>query len=296
MKSQKVHSIAGVHHIETDLRDDKRLLFNEGERLVSYDMEQWKRINEYSFTDNLITGFVQLNEDLILAIEYSCILKLNRKPNPPAAAVLAGKFDQAGATKDGRASVARFYGLNSIIIDKRDQSYVIVSDRNNQRLRSINVKHGEVTTLHQFTSSKPYALLWFNDKLLVSTNDSFHSLEWDGQHKKITQLNGASADRFGLAKWIVFNTMEILNKDLIIATADSDGSLKVINMKENTIVPVCIGTTTCESSFKLFDTTGAGYGIHSTLITNNGLYVGGKDQGQSLYRLTGKFEYCFVTI
>lgn len=292
-KHERVYSGEQIYHIELNLRDSKHLLFSEGNILVSYDMEQKKRISEYSFNTGDMRGFVQLNRDRIVWLDTTgnCIVKLKRNSIRPKAARLAGKCGASGVT-DGRASVARFDNPIAIIIDKRIPSSVIVSDYNNKCLRSINVDHGEVSTLYKFDNS-PMALLWFTEKLLVSTENHLYLLEKTEHDKNFTQFNGRSNYSFGAIEFANIQILELLNKDWIMATPLNSGFFIIINMIDNTIVPVCVDNRMCEDRFQVFNDTPNT--IFCAQITDYGLHVGGEDEGIGfLYLLTGKLTFCFM--
>ena len=259
---------------------------NDGSILFSY-VDQLKTSNGSEVAVVLsgfkyIRDFKQLNSTHIVVVDNDkyCITVYNREDKSKR--VIAGKCGVYGYV-DGVS--ARFWNLWGVEVDERNPGHLLVTDSDNNALRSVDVASGTVSTIIRTGFNYPRHLAWYNERLLVVSFRYISEVTWasDGTatHNILTG-NRTSGYRDGDFTGALFDgPFEIHQwRDGFFLVADlSNKRLRLLDMTKRKVLPVCIGSTvncTTSTSLSVYPA--------SLLISNNTVYVGGWS-GKGIYKL-----------
>lgn len=270
--------------MEIDLRDSTQLLLTTESYVRSYYLHNGSKSSEFDINHGELSGFTQLNKhNVILVAEYEhCILKWNRTRKNVS--ILAGECGTEGQSE------TLFQAPSSVIKDRRDPDYVIVTD--NYLVIFINVHTGQVSSVIQ-VAERTTALLWVkNNLVLVSTRNQLILIEGkngDANHTIIELSPNNGTKSYGTFSGILFNALGSLKfihyQDWIIATDNRNKKLILLNIAIETAIPVCVADPGCKVSTEFWRQ------IYCTVQTNDTMYVASNG---AIYKLTGKL--CFITI
>ena len=182
-----------VFHIESDLRIGGNLLFSDGHSLKTTDINNTELIagsaNERGHTVGptvdaryqSITGFVQLDTDCVIAINwgYSCLLMIDRVNS--TSTQFSGVCGDPGFS-DGTEE-ARMRNPVSIIKNIHHPSEIIVADTGNNALRMLDVVTKNMSTLY----FDPVLLV--APRCLVFDRSDNHTLYLTGSYSAIYKFN-----------------------------------------------------------------------------------------------------------
>ena len=191
--------------------------------------------------------------------------------------VIAGECGVSGYV-DGVS--ARFNFPWGVEVDERNPGYLLITEYDNNALRSVDVASGTVSTVIRTGFDYPTGLTWYNGRLLVSNNHYISEVTWtsDGTvTNNILTGNRSFGYRDGAFTGAQFHYPSDIHqwRDGFFLVADSDNTgLRLLDMTKRKVLPVCIGfTTNCTTSTSLFVYP------HSLLISNNTVYVAGAGNG-----------------
>lgn len=190
-----------VWHMERDILHQKNLLFSDGNALKTSDGVTTSTIIGNATISGYInavgaearfqyiTGFIQLDARRVIVVDNgnNCVRLVDRVTR--TAEPLVGQCSRYGYV-DGVGDQALFAGPWSIVQDQSDHNVVIVTDRYNNALRSIDLRDNSVSTLHIGGGLyRPRAFIWSEKELWITgyTNITSFSVE----KKRVSLIAGS---------------------------------------------------------------------------------------------------------
>lgn len=195
-----------VYHIEVDPADPSRLLFSEGPSIKITDGKNTSTVlgsTSLGYVEGqgqeakfwTITGFLSINKSYILVADMgnNCLRLVER--GTFTTSPFAGTCKMAGF-KDGIASNAKFNGPFTIINDF-SPGKVIVSDRDNDAVRTVDLSTRMVATLVHVGLNKPTGMAFdlLKKNLLISSAN--HVTRYDMQNMTIQLVLAGSKFHHG---------------------------------------------------------------------------------------------------
>ena len=284
-----VPAAVNVNHMEIDLyKTDGTILYSDSTQLKTTD---GVAISVVASGFKYVSGFKQLNSSHVIVVDSDndCIKIVNRIDQ--SRAVLAGTCGASGFI-DGTS--ARFFNPYQVELDERNVGYLLVTDRLNNALRTIEIASGMVGTVIRTGFNNPAGLAWYHGRLLVSNNYYLSQVLWSFNgtitNTKLTThtLPGHQDGNFSAVQFSQpFGIHEIV--DGLFLVADSGNKkLRLLSMKQKKVLPVCIGSdSNCTTSTQLSSSP------RSFLVSNETVYVGGY---RSLFKLTGNFIWQILSL
>ena len=256
--------------MELDLhRNDGRILFSDSSQLKKFNGTQTSPLSS-SYGE--ITGFKQLNSThvVIVAYSYHCIKMINQEDRSNV--TLAGTYGASGF-EDG--SPAKFKGPWGIEVDERNPGHLLVTDYGNNALRSVDVTSATVSTVIKTGFNYPRGLTWYNGRLLVCNQNYISEIIWSFDGTASNNIltgyttGGYKDGDFTGAKFSYPFDIHKWRDDLFLVADQSNSRLRLLDMTNRKVLPVCIGSTTsCTTSTSL-----SAY-PRSLLVINGTVYVG----------------------
>lgn len=298
-----------IFHMETDLQNQSRVLYSTCTAISHFDSvtgtenmgayEDGPLSNDYP-NENLkqMKGFVQIDNSSIIATitDVHCVVIFNITTSQPyTASLFAGTCGSSGFS-DAVGANARFQLPVGIVRNEKNPSAVIVADYQNCRLRSVDLVSRQVSTLKYISSNaQPVCMLWYGERLLVSTIVGIFTLEFSDNGINVTsQVRLSSSDgsqSYGKFDQVQLNTIhnfELIDDHLIMVAHNEEGILFLMDMVRNITMPVCIESTGCIASSKVkLKTVGENSEhehVFGTVMTNEGMFVA---HATGIVRLTG---------
>jgi len=234
----------------------------------------------------LVTGFTQLNTTHVVLVGYNshCIKLLTRGDNNIK--VMAGSCGTRGY-KEGGVGVGQLHSPWGIQIDARNTRKLLVTDENNNALRSVDMKTGELSTVINTGFSYPRGLLWAGRQLIVASQYQYISqVSWSSNGAVSNTLlagstsNGDVIGSFDIARFYYPHDIEEVTDNLYLVADYGNKKLKLMDMTKRIVGPVCFkGEDSCTESSLLPDRP---FGL---LNVDGAIYVG---MYQNIYKLSGE--------
>ena len=191
--------------------------------------------------------------------------------------VIAGECGVSGYV-DGVS--ARFTNPWGIEVDERNPGHLLVTDRYNDALRSVDVTSGTVSTVIRTGFNAPAGLTWYNGRLLVVNLHYISEVTWTSDGTATNNILtgnryiGYRDGDFAVAQFYLPLDIHQWRDGLFLVADYLNKRLRLLDMTKRKVLPVCIGfTTNCTTSTSLFVYP------HSLLISNNTVYVAGAGNG-----------------
>ena len=267
--------------MELDLhRNDGSILFSNSSQIQT---TNGKRTSVVSSGYHHITGFKQLNSSHIVIVDHHdhCIIMLKREDNSHA--LLAGTCGASGF-KDGQ--LAKFYYPYGVELDMRNPGHLLITDENNNALRSVDVTSGTVSTVIRTGFKSPTGFTWYNGRLLVCNFLYYISeVTWTSDGTVTNNILTGNRNRgyrdgaFTGAQFYHPIDIRQWRVGLFLVADQNNKRLRLLDMTNKKVLPVCIGSTTnCTTS------TALSFYPRSLLVSNNTIYVGAAYNG-NVYKL-----------
>lgn len=194
---------------------------------------------------NIIAGFHQLlpTKIIVLDTRNHCIRTLSRTTIQTK---LYAGVCTSGGYADGNASL--FSSPRSIITDVKDLTTLIVTDRGNRALRTINIKTRVVMTLYKNdASTETYqGMLQENNTGDIYLTFRHGVTKYDYKTKSLSQVTGSSSAGFqdNLFDEIQFyhpKELTLISNDVLIVADSYNHLLRVLNLTSKTGISKCSG-------------------------------------------------------
>jgi len=233
----------------------------------------------------LVPGFTQLNTTHVVLADYTshCIKLLNREDNNIK--VMAGSCGTNGY-KEGGIGVGQLNLPWGVKIDVRNPGKLLVTDKSNNAVRSVDMKTGELSTVNT-GFGYPVGILWAGRQLLVV--NLFHyisQVSWSSNGTVSDTLLAGLKSRgdvigsFDIARFYNPYNIEEVSDNLFLVADYNNRKLKLMNMKKRIVGPVCFkGEDLCTESSLLPDRPFA------LLNVGGVIYVG---MVRNIYKLSGE--------
>jgi len=262
-------------------RNDESLLLSTSSGLLTTDGQTTSTLVSFR-----VSGFTQLNTTHVVLVDRGndCIKLLTREDNNIK--VMAGSCS-AGGYKEGGVGVGRFTDPWGVQIDVRNPGKLLVTDYNNDALRSVDMKTGKLSTVINTGFSYPRGLQWAGRQLLVANKYHYISqVSWFSNGTVSNTLLAGSTSRgdvigsFDIARFYNPYDIEEVTDNLYLVADTENKKLKLMNMKRRIVGPVCFkGEDPCTWS-SLFP-----HGPWSLLNVGGAIYVG---MPKKIYKLSGE--------
>lgn len=263
-------------------RDDGSLLFSDNNYLKTTNGSSTDTLWTSSET---ITGFLQTSSSHVLLPDYwrHCIRDLDRANNQVS--VLYGVCGTSGST-DGQGKLARFNHPQSIITDKLHFGKLLVADRFNRAIRSIESQSGKVSTVVQYLSSRPKYMEWYEESLLVTSEHQIHVITWnDRDEAAAAVLTGSTTSgyrdgTFSSARFSYPSGISYLSPHMFLVIDYGNQNIRLLDMRNRRVLPACVESL-CNISFRFTAEP------DSVLRAEDSVYVGLKGQ---VLQLSGEYN------
>jgi len=262
-------------------KNDGRLLLGTGSGLLTTDGQTTSTL--VAFT---VTGFTQLNTTHVVLVDFDshCIKLLAREDNNIR--VMAGSCGTSGY-KEGGVGVGQLRSPWGIQIDVRNPEKLLVTDQNNNALRSVDMKTGELSTVINTGFSHPLGFLWAGRQLLVVNWQNYISqVSWSSDGTVSNTLLAGSASygdvigSFDIARYDYPYDIEEVTDNLYLVADTENKKLKLMDREKRIVGPVCFkGEDPCTESSLLPDRPFA------LLNVGGAIYVG---MYRNIYKLSGE--------
>ena len=213
-----------------------------------------------------ITGFAQISEKLLVVADsfHHCMRLIDRATNKTS--VFSGQCESRGY-EDG--SPGQFNSPWSVAMDQiRDKNQLLITDRYNKALRTVDVKSQAVSTFVQSDSLDQLRSMTQEEKsgdLYVTAYHAVYRIMYI--EKTVSLMSGSTGSNSGykdstLLNSLFYDPFEIIfitPKTLLVADAGNN-KLRLVDMTSDKV-------TTLNVTSSLNEPT-------SLLLTNNALYVG----------------------
>jgi len=271
--------------MELDLyRDDGSIMFSTWEYLETTNGTTPTTLA--NILSSYITGFKQVNKTHVAVADYSqdCIKMLNRVDN--SVRTLAGTCGRWGYVEGG-VGTGRLNGPFSVEIDVRNPDRLLVTDRYNHALRSIDLHTGELSTVINSGFNHPRYVVWADNKLLVSNYHYISQVSW-GADGSVTNIKLAGSlsyvyvdGSFNTARFYSPLGITRVGYNMYLVADRDNMVLRLLDFNSKQVGPVCFdGETSCTISSQLPDYP------RSILKVGEDVYVGMSSKG--IYKLSGE--------
>ncbi len=126
----------------------------------------------------------------------------------------------------GKGSTARFYAPNGLYLE--NDSMVLVADKNNKKIKRLNINSGEVTNVITSGLDMPTDMVVINGKMFIADGNCIRI--WDGSNLSIYAGSATQAGyQDGSAKSSLFNTLGLMTYK------SQDECIYVVDQGNNTI-------------------------------------------------------------
>ena len=250
----------GVHHLEKDVLIPGNIIYGNRNSLRTTNGADMSIVagaedigylngNLSSSKFNNIYGFLQLSNGSILVADHynDCIRHVDRVAETVSDFV--GSCTSSGFT-DGFGTAAQFSDPQSIIADRRDQTYALISDRFNSAIRRANLQTAEVTTILAGNGIPVLKSISFGE-----TDDELLLLS-DGDGAKLQKLSLTDLTLTTLYQSLYSNdadgplniaTMKTMNNiahiaPSVYAVADtSSWKIRILDFANDRVTSICTG-------------------------------------------------------
>jgi len=239
-----------------------------------------------TFVSSLVPGFTQLNTTHVVLADHNshCIKLLNREDNNIN--VMAGSCGTRGY-KEGGVGVGQLYSPWGVEINVRNPGKLLVTDNDNNALRAVDMKTGELSTVINTGFNHPSGFLWAGRQLLIVNYHHYISqVSWSSNGTiSNTLLAGSTSDgdvigSFDNATFDLPYGIEKLSGNLYLVADLENKKLKLMDMEKRIVGPVCFkGEDPCTESSLLPG------GPAALLNVGGEIYVG---MHQKIYKLSGE--------
>lgn len=262
-----------VYHMSLDLHyADGSLLFAVRKSLATSNISHTEVLWNSS---NVVVGFQQINSSHVAIVDITdhCIRMIDRTNNQVS--ILSGVCG-AGGSVDGTPSTARFYYPRSLITDKLHPGYLLLTDKGNNVLRSIEIQTGEVATIARSLYHCTY-MVWHEDNLLVVGVHQIHIVTWNDSEEATADVlvgavkSGFKDGDFDSARFENPHGIAALSSHMFLITDFGDRTLRMLDMRNRQVLPVCVKTF-CKHSHRFSKKP---YSLLST--AEDEVFVGFKD-------------------
>ena len=271
-----------VYSLDVDIyRNDGSILFADKIQLKTTNGQTTTAVaSGFSY----ITGFKQLNTSYVAVVDYysHCIRMVNREDNSNKP--FAGSCGTKGYV-DGAS--AKFKNPYDIELDERHPGHLLVTDRFNRALRSVDVTSGTVSTVIRTGFNSPRGLAWYNERLLVCNENYISEVSWSANglvsNNKLTTTTsrGYRDGDFSIAQFNNPYEIKRIRDDLFLVADYGNSKLRRLNMSTRKVLPVCIDSSAlCTTGTTLSNRP------LSVLISDDKVYVGRINR---ILKLTGRF-------
>lgn len=283
-----------MYHIEIDQSDHRTLLYSDGNSLKSGNSTIVGKAIPVGYVEGLgevarfcrISSFVQLSATNVLVVDLCnhCLRFVDR--NSRNTTRFAGTCTVWGFGSG--ADSARFASPHTIIVDGKNTDQYIVSDTNNNALRTVDSQSGLVLTKVQDTAQmvKPTGLVQELTSGDIYITTDFAVVKYSYKEKTISSVAGSVKSGFadGLLEEAQFNrifSITFLSPHELIVSGYDNNRLRILNLQTNTTRSICSGEaghddgtlTTCKLLIP-----------QALLVVNSTLYIG---QSQRIRAIQG---------
>lgn len=231
----------------------------------------------------LITGFAQINRTHLAFADYTqhCVRIFDRSSIPGGGLrVLSGQCGSYGFV-DGDTGDAKFNFPHSII-KSSEAGKLLVTDWNNNALRSMDLATGDVSTIVRSGLHLPRSMTWYGDILLVANDHYIAAVSWNVDNTATAVVLAGGREHRGdmngeFSTSLFYNPRDIsrLTTNMFLVADYRNNKLRLLDMDRKQVLPVCV-----ELSCK-FDAR-----VYSVISTSGGVFVG---RDGSIIKLTGRF-------
>jgi len=263
-------------------KNDGRLLLGTDSGLLTTDGQTTSTLVSFN-----VKGFTQLNTAHVVLADFRshCIKLLTREDNNIN--VVAGSCGTSGY-KEGGLGVGQLSYPWGVQIDVRNPEKLLVTDQNNNALRSVDIKTGELSTVINTGFNTPRGFLWAGRQLLVANRNHYISqVSWSSNGTiSNTLLAGSTSSgdvigSFEIARIAYPYDIEEVTDNLFLVAEGGNRKLKLMDMKKRIVGPVCFkGEDPCTESSLFPDKPSA------LLNVGEAIYVG---MYQKIFKLSGEY-------
>jgi len=233
-----------------------------------------------------VQGFTQLNTTHVFLADFGshCIKLLTREDNNIK--VMAGSCGTYGYNEGG-VGVGQLMYPWGVQLDVRNPGKLLVADENNNAIRSVDIKTGELSTVINTGFRYPLNLMWAGRQLLVASAQYISQVSWSSNGTVSNTLlagsttsSGDVIGSFDNARFDNPNDIEEVADNLYLVADTDNIKLKLMDMKKRIVGPVCFkGEDPCTESSLL------PYRPYSLLNVGGAIYVG---MYRNIYKLSGE--------
>lgn len=238
-----------IFHMELDkYKDDGSILISSNKHLQTTNGKETSNLLSF-----LITSFTQGETTLVYIVDHyrHCIKKFNRKKSKLR--TLAGTCATSGYA-EGTVGVGRLNRPWGVVIDIRNPDKLLVTDRNNYALRSVDVKTGKLSTVIRLHGLfLPNSLVWAGNDLLVTNYFSISRVSWltnnqvRNTHLVGTTTSGHKLGSFNTAQFSSIVQIAKLEEGKYMVADYGSKRLKLLDMNKRVVGLVCIRESVTES-------------------------------------------------
>lgn len=299
-----------VFHIEEDLLDSNTLLFTDGSSLKSTNGSMtttlvgeagkldYKEGNGTDAEFYFITDFVQWNATTIVLVDINnhCLRVADRMRYETS--TLVGMCERPGF-KDGAGTEARFDYPWSVIKDLKSSNKLLVTDKDNDAIRQVDVLSRMVMTLIEKSVGlkRPSGITFdaLEENLLIT--NMYGVSRYNLASRNYTILAGKDSD-FGKedgsladARFLYPAALIPLSPDVILVAGTTNNKLRVLNTVDDSVSSICTGVRGTKSGLpdvcELQEPSGL-------LVKDGRIYVGQSHAISTIPCKYSEFTHCHI--
>ena len=146
----------------------------------------------------------------------------------------------------GKGSTARFYAPSGLFLE--NDSMVLVADRNNRKIKRLNINSGEVTNVITSGLDMPTDMVSINGKLFIADGNCIRI--WDGSNLSIYAGSATQAGyQDGTAKSALFNTLGLMTykpqDECIYVVDQGNNNIRKVSFVDAPVVDFAANHTSC---------------------------------------------------
>lgn len=268
-----------VHHLEFDkFKDDGSILIGTKSRFITFNNDEHETLQSFS-----VPSFVQVNVTHVVLVDATtwCLRILNRKTNVTSPVL-------KGTCFPSHTDEPNLYKPWKVIEDIRNPGNLLVTDRQADLLMSVDVKNGEWSSVAARDLHMVESMQWMGQQLLLTSKYNVTRLTWSDEGAVSVEIiagSDKSGDELGKLLSAKFNQLAgigKLEKNKFILADSLNFKMKLMDMDENTIGPVCY-----ETEFPKYKKCKCTEWPYSFLSDGDTLYVG---TNEGVQKLSGKLN------
>lgn len=243
-----VNTTTIVWHMEEDRFIPGNILYSEISRMKTTDGNTTTTVIDSASSPAHFLVFHQLNDTLIVSTDIAlpCLRLIDRTIHNRTT-TLAGLCSNSGyGFEDG--SDAKFQSPRSIILDVKNSSRLLVSDRRNNAIREVNINSGFVGTFYKAgTIHGPEDIYQdsVSGDLYITTNYSrIYILRYDSfaEIQISSTSDGYFDGKFRSARFYTPSETVLVNERTVLLVADHNNNrLRIMDLLTNTTSSLCTG-------------------------------------------------------